>query len=115
MYDYSNKTDNNDNDEKSQYNEQERLNNVMDKKYGPRTSNYDLRPRRERSYNHLFTTDSTPLNTDQISMRQGIALFGDVGIPVVKADLLQLYNRNMASPIKASTLYIYDRSMLWDT
>jgi hypothetical protein len=48
MYDHSNKTDNNDNDKKSKYDEQERLNKIMSKKYGPRTSIYNLRPRRER-------------------------------------------------------------------
>ena len=53
---------------------------ALDEKYGPRTSGYNLRPRRERNYDHLFVKYGVPFTTAQMNMKQGIAMFGMAGI-----------------------------------
>jgi hypothetical protein len=62
----------------------------MDDLYGPRSERYNLQPRRERDYGHLFSTDGTPLSTPQMSMSKGVAMFGEDGISAVKKELQQL-------------------------
>jgi hypothetical protein len=81
----------------------------MDERYGIRTSNYNLRPRKDRNYDHLFVNDAMPLNTPQMSMKQGIALFGEDGIIAVKKELFQLYERKVMIPEMGSTLSIQDK------
>jgi hypothetical protein len=49
-----------------------------------------------------------PLNTPQMSMKQGIALFGEDGIVAVKKDLFQLYERKVMIPEMGSTLSTQD-------
>jgi hypothetical protein len=63
----------------------------MDERYGARGTRYDLRPRKERDYSHLFATaedDSRlsttaevdePLATPQMGMKKGIKMFGQEG------------------------------------
>ena len=105
MSDEGEQNEYNDEGEQNEYN----IENDMDERYGLRTSNYNLRPRKERNYDHLFVNDSMPLNTPQMSMKQGIALFGEDGIVAVKKELFQLYERKVMIPEMASTLSIQDK------
>jgi hypothetical protein len=70
------------------------INANMDERYGPRMGPYNLGPRRERDFGHLFTNNGIPLSTPQMNMSQGIAMFGSDGIAAVKTVLLQLHERN---------------------
>jgi hypothetical protein len=79
----------NDEDEDDETNEIEQ---VMNAKYGPRQSKYDLRPRRPRNYSHLHATREGIAMT-QHSIKKGIKLFGQAGVDAVSKELQQLHDR----------------------
>ena len=68
------------------------LGQEMDEKYGPRTGEYELRPRRPRDYCHLHTTLESTVMT-QHNMKKGINIFGDAGVDAVLKELQQLHDR----------------------
>ncbi len=82
----------------------------MNARYGERNHEYNLRPRRARTYDHLFVNDGTedtadaPLATSQMGMTQGIKLFGEAGTAAVKSELKQLHDRRVMTPVLASSL-----------
>jgi hypothetical protein len=81
------------------------LETEMNYKYGERSGRYDLRPRRERDYGHLFiTTDGSPLATVQMSMSKGIKMFGEDGTKAVKSELQQLHDRKVMMPVTQQSL-----------
>jgi Reverse transcriptase (RNA-dependent DNA polymerase) len=73
----------------------EMLENDMNVRYGERTGRYELRPRRNRDYSHLFTTSGEPLSTPQMNMNKGISMFGADGVKAVKNELQQLHDRKV--------------------
>jgi hypothetical protein len=81
----------------------------MDARYGARGARYALRPRKERSYSHLFATSNVdtneePLATSQMSMKQGIKLVGEEGVAAVKTELRQLHDRQVIKPNPSTEL-----------
>jgi hypothetical protein len=74
-----------------------KIEQVMDAKYGPRQSEYDLRPRRPRNYSHLHATLEGIAMT-QHSMKKGIKLFGQAGVDAVSKELQQLHDRKVLEP-----------------
>jgi hypothetical protein len=91
---------------------QDDLNKDMTQRYGPRSSAYNLRPRKARNYSHLFTTDGivhttvdgASLATPQKSMKKGIKIFGSDGIDAVRSELRQLHDRSVMRPRFASDI-----------
>jgi hypothetical protein len=80
----------------------------MDARYGERTGAYNLRPRRPRDYGHLHSmVDGTALT--QLSMKQGLKVFGPEGRNAVLAELKQLHEREVIEPISPSTLSPEDK------
>jgi hypothetical protein len=75
----------------------------MESRYGPRTNNYDLRPRRLRDYSHLHATVDH-LTLTQYSLKRGLKIFGNEGILAVKKELQQLHERDVLSPVDANKL-----------
>ena len=74
----------------------------MTEQYGARTTRWNLRARKQRNYEHKYGTDTDiyltkselydpNVATPQMSMRQGLKLFGEGGIQAVKAELNQLH------------------------
>jgi hypothetical protein len=79
------------------------LDQEMDNKYGPRTGEYELRPRRPRDYSHLHTTLEGTVMT-QLNMKKGIQIFGEAGVDAVLKELQQLHDRKVLEPKSASCL-----------
>ena len=77
----------------------------MDAKYGPRTNNYDLRPRKLRNYSHLHAT-LDHFSLTQYNLKHGLEVFGNEGILAVKKELQQLHERDVLIPVHASNLGI---------
>ena len=75
----------------------------MDVKYGPRTSNYDLRPRKPRDYSHLYAT-LDHISLTQYNLKRGLEIFGNEGIEAVKKELQQLHERDVLVPVDANSL-----------
>ena len=64
----------------------------MDRRYGVRGSEYNLRPRKPRDYSHLHgTLDHIALT--QYNLKQGLAVFGKAGIEAIRKELMQLHDR----------------------
>jgi len=80
----------------------------MDRRYGPRNSTYDLRPRRPRDYSHLFTTISHNVLT-QYNFKKGIEIFGQEGVAAVVSELKQLHDREVMEPMHPSDLSYVER------
>jgi len=88
----------------------------MDERYGKRSGRYDLRARKPRSYEHSFhhheyndqnnihteikksdqlapdigtgeRENDTVLETPQMSMKQGLKMFGEAGVNAVKKEM----------------------------
>jgi hypothetical protein len=80
--------------------DQEKLNEEMEAKYGTRTERYDLRPRKKPQYNYFANSGVTEENlaTPQMSMAQGIRMFGNDGIQAVKKELQQVHDRKVLKP-----------------
>ena len=70
-----------------------------DERYG----RYDLRPRRPRDYAHLYAILEHTVFT-QLSMRRGLAEYGDAGVQAVLKGLLQLHDRRVLEPKQAHQL-----------
>ena len=75
----------------------------MDAKYGPRTNNYDLRPRKLRNYSHLHAT-LDHFSLTQYNLKRGLEVFGNEGILAVKKELQQLHERDVLIPVNADKL-----------
>ena len=75
----------------------------MEEKYGQRTGQYALQPRRPRDYNHLHATLASTVMT-QHSMKKGIKLFGEAGVEAVLQELKQLQDRKVLEPRSATNL-----------
>ena len=74
----------------------------MNEQYGARTTRWNLRACKQRNYEHKYGTDADiyltkselydpNVATPQMSMRQGLKLFGEGGVQAVKAELNQLH------------------------
>ena len=73
----------------------------MDAAYGERTGTYDLRPRRPRNYDHLFT---------QHSIKKGLRIFGDEGSAAVIKELKQLHDLKVIVPIDSKAMTREEKS-----
>jgi hypothetical protein len=106
-YDNDNDTDNNgDDDDNNNDSDDEQK---MNKLYGPRTSSYDLRPRRPRDYGHLHTTFDGIMMT-QHSLKQGLKLYGDGAVKAVLKELKQVHDRKvMTTPKRSQSLSTQDK------
>ena len=77
------------------------LNEKMDAKYGSRSTRWNLRQQKQRTYDHKHdenaeiyvaqSTDAT-MATPQMPICHGLKLFGTAGVNAVKAELQQLHN-----------------------
>ena len=90
------------NNDKAVQNTDHELEQRMNEQYGARTTRWNLRARKERNYEHKYGTDADiyltkselydpNVATPQMSMRQGLKLFGEGGVQAVKAELNQLH------------------------
>lgn len=85
--------------------DQDAFNDDMDRKYGKRNHDHDLRPRKERNYDHLHAIlgeeESMFMSTvlTQYSMNKGIKKFGEKGIAAVSSELKQLHDREVIEPV----------------
>lgn len=69
----------------------------MDARYGPRTSDHNLRPRRPRDYSHLHTVLEHTVMT-QHNLKSGLKEFGEDGVNAVLKELQQLHDRKVLEP-----------------
>ena len=76
----------------------------MDTKYGDRSTRWNLRQRKQWTYDHKYNehaeiyvaqTQETTLATPQVPIRRGLKLFGSQGMKAVKAELQQLQDLNV--------------------
>ena len=86
--------------------EADNIDNDMDTKYGPRTQQYNLRPRKPRDYGHLHATTDGNLNATlesiamtQHGMRKGLQVFGKAGEGAITKELTQLHERKVFEPV----------------
>ena len=74
----------------------------------PSERRYNLRTNRERSYAHRYVHDiyvtSATNETPQMGMKQGVRMFGDLGVSAVKKEVLQLHDRDVIRAIHKSQL-----------
>ena len=85
----------------------------MDARYGSRSTRWNLRQRKPRTYDHKFdgnaevyvaqTADAT-LATPQMPLHRSLKMFGTAGVNAVKAELQQLHNLKVmeAKPLTSS-------------
>ena len=92
-------------DDDDDYDDGNTLNMEMDTKYGNRTSQYALRPRRPRDYSHLHTTFESIVMT-QHNMKQGIKIFGDAGVAAVFKEIKQIHERDVMDPVDFKQLSV---------
>ena len=73
----------------------------MNAKYGTRSTRWNLRQRKQRTYDHKYDehaeiyvaqSSEATLATPQMPMRRGLKLFGTEGISAVKVELQQLHD-----------------------
>ena len=79
----------------------------MDTKYGPRTTERNMRPRRAPDYGHLMMNrDTTLVHTvlSQYTMKKGIQKFGTAGVDAVLSELKQLHDRKVMIPKTGSSM-----------
>jgi hypothetical protein len=69
----------------------------MDDKYGARTQDHNLRPRKPRDYRHLHAILEGTAMT-QHSVKKGLKKFGDAGVNAVLKELQQLHDRKVLEP-----------------
>ena len=77
------------------------LDDEMNTKYGSKTTRWNLRQRKQQTYDHKYdenaeiyvaqVSDAT-LATPQMPIRCGLKLFGSAGFSAVKAELQQLHD-----------------------
>lgn len=94
-------------------NEQEKLNDKFDEKYGPRRRE-GLRKRKARCYDHLnrfndiLAMFQDPVGelflTEQMNVKKGLHTFGERGATAVVKELQQLDNRQTIEPQDATTM-----------
>lgn len=84
--------------------------NEMENRYGARSTHWQhLRPRKQQSYEHRFGADNDiymtkselldpTVATPQMSMKQGLKLFGADRIQKIKKELLQLHQLQVIEP-----------------
>ena len=75
----------------------------LDNIYGPRTTAYNLRPRRPRDYSHLHINLEETCMT-QFSVKRGLKEFGKAGSTAVIKEMKQLDDRNVIKPVMYHTL-----------
>ena len=77
------------------------LDDEMNAKYGSRTTKWNLRQRKQRTYDHKYDENAeiyvaqvseATLATSQMPICRGLKLFGSEGISAVKAELQQLHD-----------------------
>ena len=77
------------------------LDDEMNAKYGSRTTKWNLRQRKQQTYDHKYDENAeiyvaqvseATLATPQMPIRRGLKLFGSEGISAVKAELQQLHD-----------------------
>ena len=77
------------------------LDDEMNEKYGSRTTKWNLRQRKQRTYDHKYDENAeiyvtqvseATLATPQMPIRCGLKLFRSAGISAVKAELQQLHD-----------------------
>ena len=86
---------------------QNELQTEMDTKYGPRTTEWNMRPRRAPDYEHLMMNrDTTLVHTvlSQYTMKKGIQKFGTAGVDAVLRELKQLHDRKVMIPKTGSSM-----------
>ena len=87
------------------------MDDEMDAKYGTRSTRWNLRQRKQRTYDHKYDehaeiyvaqSSEATLATPQMPIHQGLKLFGSQGISAVKAELQQLHDLKVmeAKPLK---------------
>ena len=77
------------------------MDDKMDAKYGTRSTRWNLRQRKQRTYDHKYDehaeiyvaqSSEATLAAPQMPIRRGLKLFGSQGISAVKAELQQLHD-----------------------
>jgi Reverse transcriptase (RNA-dependent DNA polymerase) len=95
----------------------------LNARYGPRSHAHNLRPRRERNFEHLFHTQedwqqSFPKEfdevdlcyfadsflTEQMNVNKGLKQFGEKGADAVIEEMRQLHYRNVIKPVYRDSL-----------
>jgi hypothetical protein len=66
----------------------------MDRRYGARSSRYDLQPRKARDYEHLYNTIDEFCMT-QYKLKKGLEIFGTEGLRAGEEELKQLNDCNV--------------------
>ena len=82
---------------------EEDLTAEMDWKYGPRSHDHNLRPRKPCDYSHLHgDLEHTALT--QYNVKKGLKIFGEAGAQAVITEMQQLHNHDVVVPKHASIL-----------
>ena len=85
----------------------------MDAKYGARSTRWNLRQRKQRSYGHKYDehaeiyvaqSSEATLATPQVPICRGLKLFRSQGMSAVKAELQQLHNRKVMAAKLLTTI-----------
>jgi hypothetical protein len=66
----------------------------MDKRYGPRSVQHNLRPQKLRNYGHMHATLAS-ITMTQHSVNKGLKVFGEAGVTAVLSELQQLHDRKV--------------------
>jgi hypothetical protein len=80
----------------------------MEERYGEHTGAYNLHPRQARDYRHLHTMIGNIALT-QLSMKQGLKTFGDIGREVVLSEMKQLQDRGVIQQKDPNSLSAQDK------
>ena len=92
------------------------LNQQMSDQYSQCSGRYDLRERRRLTFNYRYGFDGTEgaammtmdqsgtLSTPQMSLKQGLLMFGKSGDDAVRKELLQLHEHGVIKPRGKGTL-----------
>ena len=88
------------------------MDDEMDMKYGTRSTRWNLRQQKQRTYDHKYDehaeiyvaqSSEATLATPQMPIRRGLKLFGSQGISAVKAELQQLHDLKVMEPKPLTT------------
>ena len=103
-------------DETSHDGDEPPIDHEMDERYGARTHQHNLRPRRARSYAHKYGHDEETMLTlmehpvgqaflmAQMSVKKGLRTFGEAGASAVVEEMRQLEYRDVLEPVHATQL-----------
>ena len=83
--------------------DEDNIQTQMDKRYGRRTSQYNLRARKHQDYGHLHCTLESIAMT-QHSITKGLKLFGDAGVNAIMNELHLLHDRGVLESKTAAQL-----------